>query len=265
MSKLKYILLLIILIVFLEPTTIISEPLEAPSRTLFTIEKINSGKMIFLNVEHPINVDFDINVTNLNVKVIFSYYEYNLGNSDNSIEKRFNLIENQSYNFKIYASYIRIQLIDEENYYTNSSASGFYRFNVYNNTIPENIIWKPFTLTLINQKFLEIFPASGGINNLTIDIEIIEIFGGHVNLIYASSDFYQSEIITELGNYSFLIETNFVQLDLYGETNYSRVFGYYTIIDHGQIHKYSAHGFSFIAFIISIFLATLKLNNKKDN
>ena len=100
---------------------------------------------------------------------------------------------------------------------------------------------------------------------MSVDIQITELVGGDFLFEHANSDVINLEMISEIGNYSYLINTSFVSFGLRSD-NYSRAVGYYTVVDHGKMYQFSMiAGFSFETMVI-IMLSTavvVKYKRKK--
>ena len=124
--------------------------------------------------------------------------------------------------------------------------------------------WKPFESILSKTNSMDLFRSEGSwINNISIDIHITEITNGStLRVEHASSDVIYSDILSKPGNYSYLVNTSFVSLKL-ESTNYSRVVGFYHIIDYGKLHEFSMDGFSFILTMIPVAFIILISKIKK--
>lgn len=258
----KVYLVYLLLVLLLLHNISLSRSIVSESGTQFTLQSDTRNRITILTTTNPINVTLEVNVTQVNARLVLYYQEPRGDQTYNA--KTIELLNNhQTYTLQTN----QIVLILETTSITvvNSTATGYYKLHA--DSVNTNQIWIPFKLLASTPNSLDIFQSEGSwINNVSVDIQIIDIVGGTLYVEHANSDVINEETIAKVGNYSYLVNTSFISFRLQS-TNYSRVIGYYTLVDHGKLYQYSMVGYSFetvTLIIVAIVVVTkIKRENKK--
>ena len=253
-------LILLLILLALESHTISSSITSEPG-TSFKLQTDDRNRLTMFLKADPVNVTVELNVTELNAKLIM-YYDEPLGDQTYKVIT-IEIGSSQYYTYTINTNKIMLILENNANNYANSTATGNYR--IHSGSTNENLTWMPFKLLLSTPDSIDLFRSEGSwINNVTIDLQITELIGGKLFVEHANSDVINLETITEIGNYSYLVNTSFITLSLQS-TNYSRVVGYYTLVDNGKMYEFNMIGFSFETMAIITLSIVVAVKVKRNS
>ena len=217
-----------------------------------------SQTLSLVSVENPITIILEVNVTQLNASLSILYTK-KIGDRS-YVEKSIELSGNDQLNTTLTTNSVRLALSTTNNLYANYTTSGYYR--IHQGQYNKNASWHNFNLFLDTPDRIDLYHTDKNwVDNITISFTIKEIIGGALSMDYSLSDYILHQSMEKNSSYSFTINTTSISLSL-DSTNYSRVTGFYSIIDHEHLYTNDASGFSFIIVIGLLGILTFKVKKR---
>ena len=214
-----------------------------------------------ISTDNPVTIILQLNVTQLNASLSLLYTK-KIGDRS-YVEKTLELSEYNQLNTTLTTNSVRILLSTTSNLYANYTASGYFR--IHHGAYDKNASWQTFTLLLCTPDRIDLFHTDKNwVDNITVSLIIKEIVGGSLSMDYSLSDYILHQSMEKNDSYTFIINTTSLSLSLNSAT-YSRVNGYYSIIDHEHLYTNDASGFSFIVVISLLGVLTIKVKKKNKS
>ena len=219
------------------------------------------GSLSLVSTNNPITIILEINVTQLNASLSILYTE-KIGDRS-YVGKSIELSGNDHLNTTLKTNSVRLSLSNTSNLYANYTADGYYR--IQQGQYDKNASWHNFNLFLSTPDRIDLYHTDKNwVDNITISFTIKEIVGGTLSMDYSLSDYILHQSMEKNGSYTFTINTTSISLSL-NSANYSRVSGFYSIIDYEHLYTNNASGFSFIIVIGLLGVLSFKVKKKKNH